>query len=293
MKKPTISLIGAGRVGTTIALAAHRAGYPLQAIYTRTPQRAASLAAATGAVIAPTLIEALEQAQWIFIAVPDDVIAEIDAAGAGHWRPGMAVIHFSGAQPADILVNARREGALVAAFHPLQSISDLESGLRNLPGITYGISGDALLTPQLIQLAQDLQGYALSIPDEAKILYHAAAVFVSNFPVILYAQGVRILNQLGIPVKDAERALLPLIQGAVANLADPGLPQALTGPLSRGDTSIIAAHQATLEETFPELHTLYRLLSQLGLDLVREQGRLDQDALTRLHHQLSSETSER
>ncbi len=292
MKKPTISLIGAGRVGATLALAAHRAGYPLQAIFTRTPSRAASLADRTGASIVTTLGDAIDLGEWVFVAVPDDAIAEIDAAGAGHWRSDMAVIHFSGAQPADILVNARREGALVAAFHPLQSISDLESGLRNLPGTTFGISGDAILKPQLIQLARDLQGYALSIPDDAKVLYHAAAVFVSNFPVILYAQGVRILNQLGIPAKDAERALLPLIQGAVANLAEPGLPQALTGPLSRGDAGIIASHRAHLQATFPDLDDLYRLISQAGLDLVRDQGNLDEATLARLQRLLSSETSE-
>ncbi len=292
MKKPTISLIGAGRVGATLALAAHRAGYPLQAIFTRTPSRAASLADRTGASIVATLGDAIDLGEWVFVAVPDDAIAEIDAAGAGHWRPGMAVIHFSGAHPADILAHARDRGAYVAAFHPLQSISDLESGLRNLPGTTFGISGDAILKPQLIQLARDLQGYALSIPDDAKVLYHAAAVFVSNFPVILYAQGVRILNQLGIPAKDAERALLPLIQGAVANLAEPGLPQALTGPLSRGDAGIIASHREHLQTTFPDLDDLYRLISQAGLDLVRDQGNLDEATLARLQLLLSSETSE-
>ena len=292
MPKPTVALIGAGRVGSTLALAAHRAGYPLQAIYTRTPDRAQPLVQATGAALVPTLDAAIARAELVFVATPDDVIAEIDRAGASAWRPGQTVVHFSGALPADILQHARQAGARAAAFHPLQSISDLESGLRNLPGIAYGVSGDPDALPLLTALAHDLGGYVLPLPDEHKTLYHAAAVFVSNFPVILFAQAVHILAGLGIPPEDAARALTPLIRGAAANLAAPGLPDALTGPLSRGDTGVIAAHLRHLNAAHPPLAQLYRMLSLAGLDLVRQQRRLDEAALDAMYDLLATQESE-
>lgn len=279
MSRPTLALIGAGRVGATLALAAHRAGYPLAAVHTRTRGRAGKLLEETGAQWAEDVPAAARSAELILVAVPDDAIAAVDAAGAGAWQAGCGVIHHSGLHSAAVLRHAAAAGALTGALHPLQSIPNPEAGLKLLARTCFGLSGHPDLLPVLRALVADLGGRPLTIPDDAKPLYHAAAVFASNFITTSFAQAVAILVDLGIPAADAAAALLPLARGAVAGLADPGLPHALTGPISRGDAGTLAIHQEQLAARHPHRLPLYRALAQAALPLAAAQGKLGQDDL--------------
>ena len=60
-------------------------------------------------------------------------------------------------------------------------------------------------------------------------------------------------------------ALLPLLAGTMENLAALGLPQALTGPLSRGDAGTIARHLTHLDAVAPDVAGLYRCLGRATL----------------------------
>lgn len=279
---PRLGIVGAGRVGQTLAVAAQRAGYTIGAVNSRRPESAQALAARTHAVAAPDVATVVAHADVVLLAVPDDAIAEVDAAAAADWRPDVAVVHHSGLHPASVLRHAAAAGAATGAFHPLQSISNAEVGPQRLPGIAFGISGDARLLPVLKQLALDLGGRPLFIPDEAKASYHAAAVFASNYLVTCFAQAVQIFAAIGIGEEEAAQALLPLAQGAAANLAEPGLPAALTGPLTRGDAGTIASHRQALAARHPHLLPLYDLLAQASLSLVAQQKRLNPTQIERL-----------
>ncbi|MCO6453627.1 MAG: DUF2520 domain-containing protein [Caldilineales bacterium] len=273
--KPVLGLIGAGRAGGALALAAHDAGYRLTVIHTRTPDRARPLLAATGAELAASLAAVIGAADLVIIAVPDDAIADVDEAGAGLWRPGQGVIHLSGIHPASILQHVPAAGGLTGALHPLQSFSDAESGRALMAGTYFGISGHPGLIPILEQLVQALGGHSLVVSDEAKVLYHAAAVFAANYVSVCFAQAVRILGGIGIPEPEATPALLALTRGAVANLDYPGLPLALTGPISRGDAGTLRNHQEHLAASQPDLLPLYQLLGQAALPIAAAQGRLN------------------
>lgn len=284
---PTIAIVGAGRAGSTLALAAVQAGYEVSAVYTRTPGRGQALAEQVGARLAPDVAALVGSAGLIFLAVPDDAIALVDAAGAGCWRAGMGVVHHSGLHGAALLSHAAAAGALTGTLHPLQAITDPVSALRLLPGTYFGVSGDPRLLPILQDFVQALGGRPLTIPDAAKPLYHAAAVFASNYIVTCFAQAVDLLVRLGIDPDDAAHALLPLTQGAVANLQSPGLPQALTGPISRGDAGTLTVHQEQLASYDAGLLPLYRLLGQATIPIAAAQGRLAPTALAALAAALS------
>ena len=88
---------------------------------------------------------------------------------------------------------------------------------------------------------------------DTKPLYHAAAVMASNYAVTLMGQSAELLAHCGLDGPDAVRALLPLLAGTMENLAALGLPQALTGPLSRGDAGTIARHLAHLDAVAPDV----------------------------------------
>ena len=278
--RPSLALIGAGRLGSALALAAHHAGYVVKAIHTRSPERAQSLATITGARLLPDVPSLVRSAELIFIAVPDDVIAEIDAAGAGAWQPGTGVVHHSGLHSTAILQHAAAAGAHTGTLHPLQAITEsAEPDL--LRGAYFGVSGSPDLMPVLEAFVSAIGGHPLAVPDDAKPLYHAAAVFASNYVVTCFAQAVDLLVGLGIARADAERALLPLVRGAVANLEQPGLPHALTGPITRGDAGTVRTHQRFLAEHRPDLLLLYQLLGQHTIPIAAAQGTLSPASLQR------------
>lgn len=285
--RPTLAIIGAGRVGSTLAYAAHRAGYTINAIHTRSPERAGGILALTDADLLPGVSDIAQNADLIFVAVPDDVIAEIDAAGREAWQPGTGVVHLSGLHSAGILRYAAAAGALTGTLHPLRAIPGVVTAPDPFQGTYFGISGHETLLPVLRIFAESLGGIAITIPDEAKALYHAAAVFASNYVVTCFAEAVHLLTTLGIAPEQAAHALLPLTEGAVANLADPGLPAALTGPITRGDSGTLKKHQQQLAATHPDLLPLYQLLGKAAIPVAAAQGQLSKDALQSLYETLN------
>lgn len=287
LPRPTLALIGAGRVGATLALAAQRCGYDLVAVHTRSPQRAQALIEVTGARLVADVPAAAVSADLTLIAVPDDAIAGVDAAGAGAWQPGSGVIHHSGLHSAAILRCAAAAGALTGALHPLQTIPNPAAGLELLPGTYFSISGHPDLLPMLAAFVADLGGQALAIPDDAKPLYHVAAVFASNYLTTCFAQAVAIFADLGIAPTDAAAALLPLARGAIAGLTAPGLPHALTGPISRGDAGVLAIHQRHLAARHPDLLSLYRRLAAAAIPLAATQGKLSPETIASLENVLN------
>ncbi len=279
---PRLVIIGAGRVGSTLALAAHRVGYPVTAVYNRTPLRAQALAQAVGARACADLATAVAVGDLVFLAVSDDAIALVDAAAADAWRPGLGVVHHSGLHGSGILRHAAAAGALTGTLHPLQTIADPQTALDLLPGAYFGLSGHPDLLPTLHEFVLALGGRPLIVPDAVKPLYHAAAVFASNYVVACFATAVALLEELGISPEDGARALLPLIRGAVDNLEHRGLPAALTGPIARGDVGTLQAHQQQLAARRPDLLSLYRCLGRATIPVAAAQGHLSSTCLAAL-----------
>ncbi len=289
---PTLAVIGAGRAGNTLALSAYRAGYTIRAIYTRSPERGQAIRTETGAAILPDIRSLARSADLILIAVPDDTIAEIDSTGAGDWQAGSGVVHHSGLYGTDVLQHAAKAGAFTGTMHPLQALTDAETVIRSLPGTYFGVSGHPDLLPILYDLIVALDGRPLPIPDAAKALYHAAAVYASNYMVTCFAQAVDIFTDLGISSEQAVQALLPLTQGAITNLASPGLPSALTGPISRGDLGTIRAHQRHLAGQSQDALDLYNRLGHATVSIAAAQNKLSDQTLKAMSEIFSPMTSD-
>jgi predicted short-subunit dehydrogenase-like oxidoreductase (DUF2520 family) len=103
-------------------------------------------------------------------------------------------------------------------------------------------------------------------------LYHAAAVIASNYVVVLADLARALLVDAGVPAERAVPALVPLIKSVVVNLADQGLPGALTGPAVRGDVATIEKHLGALEARAPEVLDVYKRLGREALRLAREKN---------------------
>src|SRR4051812_11337043 len=103
-KTPSVAIVGAGRVGSTLARALHAAHYPIVAVWSRTSAHAAELATAVNAAVVP-IAHIADDADLILLAIPDDQIGpfahELVVEGAA--LAGRMVVHLSGVSPTAVL----------------------------------------------------------------------------------------------------------------------------------------------------------------------------------------------
>src|SRR5262249_43309824 len=157
---------------------------------------------------------------------------------ATDWLPGQDVVHFSGARDASILDAAQAQGVHTAALHPLMTFprtlqdASVETTLRLLAGGSWALEAkDGSLGGKLTGMVTALAGHAITLKSSARIPYHIAAVFVSNYTVALAGAAIQLWETFGITQDEALPALLPLMRAAVESLDSAGLPAALTGPV--------------------------------------------------------------
>jgi len=258
--RPTLGFIGAGTTGEALARCLADAGYPIVAVASRSAASAERLAARlNGCRAVADAQAAADAADLIFITTPDDAIAAV--ASQVRWRPGAWVVHVSGAESLHVLAPARRAGAAVGSIHPLQTFADREQAVAAMPGSTFALEGDGALLDCLREMVTALRGRAVELRSQDKALYHAAAVLVSNYVVTLVDMATRLWQQFGAEPDSAAQALLPLLQGTVDNLRRLGLPEALTGPIARGDLGTVQRHLEALAAAAPNLLPAYRELA--------------------------------
>ncbi len=106
------------------------------------------------------------------------------------------------------------------------------------------------------ELAKAMKGNIIMLKAGDKVLYHAAAVTLSNYLVTLMKTAADLWQSFGIPQEEAVKALLPLLKGTVNNIERVGIPGCLTGPIARGDVETIRKHVAALEKAHPAPSTL-------------------------------------
>jgi predicted short-subunit dehydrogenase-like oxidoreductase (DUF2520 family) len=160
-------------------------------------------------------------------------------------------------------------------MHPLQSFAGATDSLQ---GVYCCIEGDAEATARLVDLAESLGMVPMTLQPEAKELYHAAAVMACNYLVALEDVACELMEAAGLDADQALKALLPLIRGTVDNLQDEGLPNALTGPIARGDSAVVRRHLEAIQARAPDLLALYQALGRRALRLARRSGDISPEA---------------
>lgn len=272
-QKPEISIIGAGRLGTTLAIALAGKGYSIHSLVARRAQRARAAAALVNGhpePLAAKHLRSLRPAQLFLITTPDDQIAEV-AAGLSEIKTDRQVtaLHASGALSAEVLAPLRRRGWATGSIHPLISVSDPRAGAAALRGAFWCLEGDPRALRMAKAIVRDLGGKSFSIDAADKPLYHAAAVMASGNVVALFDVALELLVQCGLTQTTAQSILLPLIASTIRNLENKNPERALTGTFARGDVETVKRHLAALQHNKPAL-ALYRLLGQRSLKLAKQ-----------------------
>ena len=222
-----IAILGRGRVGSALRRSLEHNGTHDVTAMGREPK-----------------LSALRDANAVILAVSDGAIQSVAERIAANLRPGTTVLHCAGARGVDELDACSTRGANVGVMHPLVSFPS-KRGYPNLEGKTFVVNG----SPRAIAMSRRIGkacGARVIVAETADPIYHAAAALVANGAAALAFVAVGLLERLGMARGDAERSVGGLLQSVGENVQRLGVPDALTGPVARGDSTTVDRHRRAL-----------------------------------------------
>ncbi len=213
-------------------------------------------------------------ADVIILALRDRDLPMAAAALVGRGLVGhraVAIVHCAGALGPEVLAAARVPRVSVAQMHPMISFASaaftpsLARGQLHVDGDPAAVKAARAIGKLLGMTPRTVQGLD-------RIAYHAAAGLVANGAAALAAGGVAILGKAGVDKRTAAAMLGPLLRSVAENVERLGLPEALTGPVRRGDAAGVGKHLDTLARIAPELLPFYVAAARVQIPLARALG---------------------
>lgn len=277
-----ISIIGAGRLGRSLGRCLREQGWKICAVVAQSTGNARRAARSIGAGHAHGLVSAnVFSAPVLLLAVPESaitcVVNRLASFGAENLRHKV-VLHTSGAFSSQLLAPLRTLGAAVGSIHPLQTFSGI--GIPSLDGRMFVVEGDPAATRVARAMTRALGGHPVQLSASNKPLYHAAAVISAGQVLALEETAIRIFVSLGVKRREALKALLPLTRQVLENLERVGPRAAWTGPLARGDYSVIAMHEGALLPLPVEYLDAYRAVNRLAVRVLARDSDTSKRELT-------------
>lgn len=271
----SLNIIGAGRVGQTLGRLWARSGvFQLQAVVARSTASAQQARDFIGAGQPVTDLGALPAADVWLLSVPDSQIAPVAQALAAlattssTLRPAL-FFHCSGALGSNQLAPLSQLGWQVASAHPLLSFAQPERALAQFTGTPCALEGDTTALAVLEAAFTQIGGRCFTVAADDKLLYHAGAVFATNFLPVLQDVAEQLWQRSGMPENLTRQMRSTLLHNAVNNIVALGPQAALTGPAARGDSALITKQHQALANWNPLAAEAYAALSQLAAQLAR------------------------
>jgi predicted short-subunit dehydrogenase-like oxidoreductase (DUF2520 family) len=263
--RPRVVIVGAGSLGTALALALQRSGYSIEAVIAGSRggslKKARRLAKQVGARASTDLSGV--QAEMIWFCVPDAAIARAARSLGGkiEWK-GRVALHSSGALASDELDGLRGQGAAVASVHPLMTF--VRDSSPSLAGVAFAIEGDASAVRVARRVVEEVGGRAYPIHKKDKAAYHAWGTFASPLLTALLATTEQVAALAGMNRKAAKQRMIPILQQTLANYASFGAAGAFSGPIVRGDVDTVKRHLRVLRGA-PAAREVYSSLARAAL----------------------------
>jgi predicted short-subunit dehydrogenase-like oxidoreductase (DUF2520 family) len=262
----TVSVVGAGNLGTALALTLPAAGYEVRTIAGRAKSAGRRQTRALARKVGAGFVELGKQpldTDIVWITVPDDVIAGVARllAPSQDWR-GRIVFHSSGALTSDELAPLREKGARAASVHPMMTF--VRNSAPQMVGVAFAVEGDAVATRMAREIVERLGGEAFPIRKQNKVLYHVFGSFASPLVIALMASLEQVAKAAGIRKQDIKQVMPPLLLQTLRNYLDQDAAAAFSGPLARGDVATVRKHLAELR-VVPEAREVYVALARAAL----------------------------
>ena len=260
-------------MGQTLAALLHQHGVcEVQDLYSRRADSAEQAATFVGTGRVASALADMRSADVWLISVPDGQIAEVVAQLAdaqGDAMQGAVVWYNSGFLSAEALAPLRAMGAAIASVHPVLSFATPASAVAQFAGTLCGLEGQPEALAVLRPWVAAIGGQGFDIESAKKPLYHAAAVFCSNFTVVLQGVAQEAWRESGVPAELLAPLTQALLQSSVANVTKLGPAEALTGPAARGDTAVVQRQFEVVKAWHPQAGEMYALLSDMAARLKR------------------------
>jgi predicted short-subunit dehydrogenase-like oxidoreductase (DUF2520 family) len=284
---PTLNLVGCGRVGQTLARLWHTQGtFAVQDIVTSSLPSAQDACAWVGGGQAVAQLAAMRAADVWMLAVPDAQLGAVaqqlathlaahsgqppSTPDAAHSTAPPVAFHCSGAQASTTLAPLAALGWQVASAHCILSFASPEVALAQFPGTLCALEGDAPALAVLRPAFSAIGAQCFDMRSQDKLLYHAAAVFATNFLPVLQSVAEDLWRSTGVPAEHIPTLRATLLANAVANITQLGPQGALTGPAARGDVAAIERQGRAVTDWNPQAGTAYAALSELALRLRKQ-----------------------
>ena len=260
-----MAIVGAGKLGTALALALREAGYEIELVIARSRGTSMKLAQRLARQVSGRAATELfsARAHLIWFCVPDAEIARAAGALAGNieWK-GRVALHSSGALGSDELKVLRSCGASVASVHPLMTF--VRGSRASLAGVPFAIEGDAAALRLARRVIRDVGGRAYSIRKKDKAAYHAWGTFASPLFTALVATTEQVAVLAGVSRSAAKQRMIPILQQTLANYSSFGAAGAFSGPIIRGDVDTVKKHLRVIRK-IPAAREVYLSLAQAAL----------------------------
>jgi predicted short-subunit dehydrogenase-like oxidoreductase (DUF2520 family) len=276
-----VGVVGAGRVGTALAVALGRAGHEVAAVSAVSDASVRRIEERLPGVAIRHPPEVVAAADLVLITVPDDVLPGLVAglAATGAAVEGRLIAHASGRHGLGVLDPVVAAGALPLALHPVMTFTGRPDDIDRLAGISFGVTAPEPLRPVAEALVVEMGGEPVFIAEEQRDLYHAALATGANYLVTLVVQASDLLRDAGVAYP--ARMLGPLLSAALDNALRLG-DAALTGPVARGDADTVASHVDALRADAPGALPAYLALARLTADRAVAAGTLSAPDAQRL-----------
>ncbi|WP_168356496.1 Rossmann-like and DUF2520 domain-containing protein [Petralouisia muris] len=265
-----IGIIGAGKVGTTLAKYVKDHGACVTGFYNRTESSGRESAEFTGTEYFTTLDSLMKVSDTLFITTTDKEIEKVWDCIAKKNVKGKVICHFSGSLSSDIFSNWEETGAYVCSVHPIYAFSNKFTAYQNLTGAAFAVEGHRTALTRMQELFRLLPNRIVEISTSEKVKYHAATSIASNHVVGLISMAVELMQEAEIPEASAYELLKPLVENNVKSIFEKetqegnasgteqtaeyrGCAQALTGPIERNDTETVRKHLKHLDRRQWEL----------------------------------------
>lgn len=283
---PRVLVVGSGPVGQTLFHGLTQAGLTVLKASRST----------LGTIQTPVRLSTESDAADVAVlAVPDDAISETAQTlfSQGVVGPEAVLLHCAGGRrPSHVFAAWRGQVRGVGLLHPLRSLAAVGpvqpptvgdgTDRPTLAGAVLALCGDEQGLRAAQTLCAALGGQPLLLNEDQLAVYHAAAVLAAGHVATLIDVAAQLFAKVGLPRAVGQKALTELTASVLRNVDQVGLPQALTGPVARGDAATVAEHLAALRKVSCQVADLYRVIAESSLDVAYRKGAADGDALDRV-----------
>ena len=251
-----LAVIGPGRAGGALAIAALEAGYRVQTV----PGPSGTIPSELEHTRVARAVD-LSPCSLLILASPDDAIEELAASLANLPPPATTVAHLSGFASIAQLRSLERTGMQIGCLHPLQTLPTPQQGAEALAGSAAAVTARTEeVAQQLSAFAETLGMVTFRLDDDLKPLYHAGAAIVALGLVTSLGVAADLFEKAGVPWRQARS----LANQVMDNCFQLGPDQSLTGPLVRADLGTITGHLEAAAAVSPNLVRQYQMLAHIA-----------------------------